>query len=170
MLNKQQAAEFLGVNVRTLERYTQEGKIGGRYEKGKTRSVLMYDEEELRAFKAAQETKTYKPAVDPTPTNPVSNEAALSKFVEGTQQLHLQEGLDQLAEVLKAIREELEVDRLTVPIHHKLTLSLVEASALSGISRQRLRAAIKDGTLTAQIIGRGYRVKRTDLEDYVDSL
>ncbi len=34
MLTKQQAAEFLGVNVRTLERYTQEGKIGGRYEKG----------------------------------------------------------------------------------------------------------------------------------------
>jgi predicted site-specific integrase-resolvase len=34
MLNKQQAAEFLGVNVRTLERYTQEGKIGSRYEKG----------------------------------------------------------------------------------------------------------------------------------------
>ncbi len=39
MLTKQQAAEFLGVNVRTLERYTQEGKIGGRYEKGKTPSV-----------------------------------------------------------------------------------------------------------------------------------
>jgi|GEM_PF-3310633 len=34
MLNKQQAAEFLGVNVRTLERYTQEGKIGSRYELG----------------------------------------------------------------------------------------------------------------------------------------
>ena len=76
------------------ERYTQEGKIGSRYEKGKTRSVVVYDEEELRAFKAAQETKTYKPAVDPTPTNPVSNEAALSKLVEGTQQLHLLEGLD----------------------------------------------------------------------------
>ena len=45
MLNKQLAAEFLGVTVRTLERYTQEGKIGGRYEKGKTRSVLVYDEE-----------------------------------------------------------------------------------------------------------------------------
>ena len=84
----------------------------------------MYDEEELRAFKAAQETKTYKPAVGPTPTNPDSDETAWSKFVEGTQQLHLLEGLDQLADVLKAIREEQEVDRLTVPIHHKLTLSL----------------------------------------------
>ena len=127
MLNKQQAAEFLGVNVRTLERYTQEGKIGGRYEKGKTRSVLMYDEEELRAFKAAQETKTYKPAVDTTPTNPDSDETALSKLVEGTQQLHLLEGLDQLADVLKAIREEQSPLRLTVPIYHKLTLSLAYA-------------------------------------------
>ena len=71
---------------------------------------------------------------------------------------------------MEAIREEQEVDRLTVPIQYKLTLSIAEASALSGLSRQRLRAAIKDGTLTAQIIGRGYRVKRTDLEDYIDSL
>ncbi len=94
----------------------------------------------------------------------------MSKFVEGTQQLHLLDGLNHLAEVLKAIREEQEIDRLSVPIQYKLTLSLAEASALSGISRQRLRAAIKDGTLIAQIIGRGYRVKRTDLEDYVDSL
>lgn len=170
MLTKQQAAEVLGVNVRTLERYTQEGKIGGRYEKGKTRSVLVYDESELRAFKATLETKTYKPAIDQTQTNPDRDEAALSKEVEVSSPLPLLEGLDHLADVLKAIREEQEINRLSVPIHHKLTLSLAEASALAGISRQRLRQAIKDGTLQAQIIGRGYRVKRTDLEDYVDSL
>ncbi len=170
MLTKQQAAEFLGVTVRTLERYTQEGKIGGRYEKGKTRSVLVYDESELRAFKAELETKTYKPAVNPTPTNPDREGAELSRFVEVTQRLPLLDGLNHLIDVVKLVRSEQEVDRLTVPIHHKLTLSLAEASALSGISRQRLRAAIKDGTLVAQIIGRGYRVKRTDLEDYVDSI
>lgn len=170
MLTKLQAAEFLGVTVRTLERYTQEGKIGGRYEKGKTRSVLVYDEEELRAFKAELESKTYKPAVDQTPTNPDRDGAELSRFVEGKQLLPLLDGLNHLTDVLKVIREEQEIDRLTVPIQHLLTLSLAEASALSGISRTRLRQAIKDGTLTAQIIGRGYRVKRTDLEDYVDSL
>jgi predicted site-specific integrase-resolvase len=38
MLNKQQAAEFLGVNVRSKERYTQSGKIGSSYELGKTRA------------------------------------------------------------------------------------------------------------------------------------
>ena len=127
MLTKLQAAEFLGVNVRTLERYTQEGKIGGRYEKGKTRSVLVYDEEELRAFKAELTTKTYKPAVDPIPTNPDKDGAELSRFVEVPQPLPLLEGLSHLADVLKAIREEQEVDRLTVPIHHKLTLSLAYA-------------------------------------------
>ena len=115
----------------------------------------MYDEEELRAFKAAQETKTYKPAVGPTPTNPDSDETALSKLVEGTQQLHLLEGLDQLADVLKAIREEQSPLRLTVPIHHLLTLSLASLAPCLEFPASDGSAAIKDGTLTAQVIGRG---------------
>lgn len=63
-------------------RYTQEGKISGQYEKGKTRSVLVYDEEEVQAFKTELETKTYKPAIDKTLTNPDSDTTPLSKFVE----------------------------------------------------------------------------------------
>lgn len=93
----------------------------------------------------------------------------MSWFV-GVSQPDLLEGLNHLVDVVKLVREEQEIDRLIVPIHHKLTLSLDEASALAGISRQRLRQTIKDGKLQAQIIGRGYRVKRTDLEDYVDGL
>ena len=151
-------------------RYTQEGKIGGRYEKGKTRSVLVYDDTELHAFKTELTTKTYKPAIDQTPTNSDTDETALSRFVDVPQSLTMPEGLDQLVDVLKAIREEQEVDRLTVPIHHKLTLRIAEASALAGISRPRLRQAVKSGELTAQIIGRGYRVKRIDLETYVGNL
>jgi excisionase family DNA binding protein len=50
---------------------------------------------------------------------------------------------------------------------HKLTLSLQEAARLSGLSRASLRAAIKAGKLKARIIGRGYRVKRSDLDVYV---
>lgn len=64
------------------------------------------------------------------PTNPDKDETALSKFVEVKQPLPLLDGLNHLADVLKAIREEQEIDRLSVPIHHKLTLSLASASAL----------------------------------------
>lgn len=55
---------------------------------------MVYDEEELRAFKAAPETKTYKPAVDPTPTNPDNDSAALSKFVEVKHLLPFLNGLN----------------------------------------------------------------------------
>jgi excisionase family DNA binding protein len=53
---------------------------------------------------------------------------------------------------------------------HKLTLSLVEASQLSGLSRNHLREAIEDRKLKARIIGRGWRVKRDDLDAYVKKL
>lgn len=42
-MNKQEAAEFLGVSVRALERYVQQGRLGGWYEKGKTRPTLVFD-------------------------------------------------------------------------------------------------------------------------------
>jgi len=50
-MNKQQAAKFLGVSVRALERYVQQGRIGVKYEKGKTRSTTNFDSSELEAFK-----------------------------------------------------------------------------------------------------------------------
>jgi excisionase family DNA binding protein len=59
-----------------------------------------------------------------------------------------------------------------VPIAAKLILSLKEASALSGISRDYLVEAIKKRKLKARLdeIGRGYRIKRADLEDYIKKL
>ncbi len=90
---------------------------------------------------------------------------------EASRLLGLLEGLKGLRLAVEALREQEESKQSWVPIEHKLTtLSLAEASALSGISRNRLRQTIFDGKLQAQIIGRGYRMKRTDLEDYVDSL
>ena len=50
-MNKKQAAEFLGVSVRAIERYTQQGRLTVRYEKGKTRSTVNFDQTELEAFK-----------------------------------------------------------------------------------------------------------------------
>jgi excisionase family DNA binding protein len=52
----------------------------------------------------------------------------------------------------------------------KLTLSLIEASQLSGLSRGHLRQAIEEKKLRARIIGKGWRMIRADLDAYVAKL
>ncbi len=52
----------------------------------------------------------------------------------------------------------------------KIILTLAEASALTNLSRGTLRQAIEEKKLKARIIGRGWRVKRVDLDSYVDRL
>jgi len=49
-------------------------------------------------------------------------------------------------------------------------LTLAEAQALTGLSRQTLRDAIESGELKSRQIGRAFRVKRGDLEKYIAGL
>jgi excisionase family DNA binding protein len=46
-------------------------------------------------------------------------------------------------------------------------LTLAEASQLSGLSRGLLLGKIKARKLKAQILGRGWKVKRADLEAFI---
>lgn len=62
-MNKKEAAKFLGVSVRALERYVQQGRISVRYEKGKTRPTANFDPAELEIFKTELNQPSYKPAV-----------------------------------------------------------------------------------------------------------
>jgi len=63
-MNKQQAAELLGVSVRALERYVQQGRISVKYHKGKTRPTANFDSSELEIFKEELNQPTIKPAVE----------------------------------------------------------------------------------------------------------
>ena len=62
-MNKKEAAEFLGVSVRALERYIQQGRISVRYEKGKTRPTPNFDPSELETFKTELNQPSYKPPI-----------------------------------------------------------------------------------------------------------
>ncbi|MBN3945061.1 MAG: helix-turn-helix domain-containing protein [Nostoc sp. NMS7] len=44
--------------------------------------------------------------------------------------------------------------------------SISEAQALTGLFREVLKSAIASGELKAQVIGKGWRVKRNDLKAY----
>lgn len=58
-----------------------------------------------------------------------------------------------------------------IPIKDKLTLTVPEASALSGIPYKIVNAAVKNGNLSACYAGSStVRIRRTDLEDWVSSL
>jgi Helix-turn-helix domain len=64
MLDKKQAAEYLGVTTRTLERHAKEGKLSVRYEQSQFGEVAMFDPEELENFRAGKQTTRIKPTVE----------------------------------------------------------------------------------------------------------
>jgi excisionase family DNA binding protein len=77
--------------------------------------------------------------------------------------------IDKLASIIEGLLDKTD-NQPSVPIADKLLLTLPEAQALTGLSREFIRDAINDGTLKAKMIGRSWRVKRSDLDDYVASL
>jgi len=170
VMNKQEAAEFLGVSVRAPERYVQQGRIGGHYEKGKTRPTLVFNAVELEAFKAELEQKLYKPVVEPSnPDNAASNDKALTRLSENSPtQPELAES-EHLAALIEALFKY-QSSNSSTPAYHKLLLTLADAQELTGLSRAILRQAISEGTLKAQVIGKSWRIKYTDLERYVEKL
>jgi excisionase family DNA binding protein len=155
-MNKKEAAEYLGIGVRSLERYTSDGKIEPARTKGKTGITLDYGDAECDRFKrevleAPAESPPMPATIAASPANalarlPRHSTAMVPTTTAGTR------------------------ERATVPIEHKLLLTLAEAQAMTGLSRSTLRAAIDAGELRARQIGRAWRVKRADLESYIGSL
>ena len=171
-MNKQEAADFLGVSVRALERYTQQSRVSARYEKGKTRPIVTYDENELRQFKTELESKLHKPAVGSGNTDNLANgKMALARLSEHSGLSNTPAGVERLIAALEALGlQRQEKQHIVAPVEHKLLLTLKEAQALTGLSRAVLREAIEAGALKAQIISRAWRIRRTDLENYVKKL
>jgi excisionase family DNA binding protein len=185
-MNKEEAANYLGCSVRALERYTQKGRIAAAYVKGKTRPTVEYREEDLRTFKIELDAELYpqRPAVEKQVSdngaNLAHNPAALATLGNIAPQSDVREfvGMIVRESVKESVSAALEVTAgakiapSAVPISEKLMLSLKEAAALAGISRDRLLTAIEAGGLKASkdTLGRGWRVKRDDLDAYVKKL
>lgn len=195
-MRKEEAAKFLGISTRTLELYTQQGRIGGHYEKGKTRPVLVYEQEEVKRLKAelAGQSYTHRSIVeravidaghapssngDATRFNtPRSHDASfgLQPTSEGNgTSLALTSPMPPQMEQLLSALAALSTARAPstqaeVPIQHKLFLTLNEAQALTVLSRGVLREAIKANELQAKIIGRGWRIRRSDMDAFAQNM
>jgi excisionase family DNA binding protein len=161
-MNKKEVAERLGVSTRLVERYSSEGRLGEiTYVRGKTGKQADYEEAAVERLKAELE------APDKSVTALAANTRATGLVVAS------EADRERFITALETIASQGEPSPARgVPIPDKLVLSLKEASALAGISRDRLLAAIESGKLKASkdTIGRGWRVKRVDLELYVVKL
>jgi excisionase family DNA binding protein len=153
---KQEAADYLGVSIRTIESYAAQNKLSVSYARGKRGQVAMFDDEELDRLKAELSEPIYpqRPAVAGSSEKlTIRPDAAL-----GT--------IDTLALVERLS----ELFQSRIRLTEKLTLSLEEAAELSGLSQYRLRVDTRQGKLKSIGGGKGYRIKRVDLDAYIDSL
>ncbi len=170
--NKQEAADHLGVSVRTLLRLVDQGKLA-HLPKRRPADETTFDTGELDRYQRQlkDEAAGVVSAVA-VPVTPSENQAlarsdgrvTLTPVTLGTG-----DALDTPAMQDRMLRA-FEAMASPVRLIDKLTLSLTEAALLAGLSRNHLRAAIEDKKLKARIIGRGWRVKRDDLDLYVKKL
>ncbi len=165
-MKKQDAIKYLNVSGKTLERYVKKGRLRQREDKSETGiPIVVYDDAEIEVLKAELQVARVE-----TDTATDTTDTALATMP--------QEGR-AVALIAAVVRETLEQaqERATAPqkpgaadVAHKLLLSLEECQTLTGLSRGVLRAAIDAGDLKARRIGRGWKVKRNDLEEYVNGL
>lgn len=170
-MNKTEAAKFLGIGLRTLERYMTQNKVAFTRQRGKTGEAVVFEHSELERFKEQLYQPTHEAALDSVKVRqaPRSNS---SRMVTSSEFLaEIGEGLLILVEGNQAILLALrQLANPEVPLHVKPLLTLGEAQRLSGLSRPFLLAAIRENRLRGDKIGKAWRVRRRDLERFVSKL
>ena len=63
-MNKTEAAEFLGIGVRTLERYMTQNRVAYTRQRGKTGDTVVFERSELEHFKRELYQPTHEGAVE----------------------------------------------------------------------------------------------------------
>lgn len=145
MLTKQQAAERLDVSVRAIENYSTQGKLHPTYAAGKRGKVALFDESEVEALKESRGEVVYSPKPS----------TALALVTQQDE---------RFTALLAAMRPP------AVSVNEKILLTLKDCQALTSLSIEHLRAAIHAKKLNGEKIGAGFKVKRTDLDSYIENL
>jgi excisionase family DNA binding protein len=147
-MNKKEVAEFLNISTRLVEKYASENRLGEvTYIRGKTGKQAEYSRE------AVENLKTILESPDTALTATKTPDARL--FV---------------AQLVEAMARRDETRSASIQVSEKLLLNVNDCRLLTGLSEQNLRDAIHDGKLKAKIIGRGYKVKRQDLDEFINNL
>jgi excisionase family DNA binding protein len=159
-MNREEAAQKLGISVRSLQRAVKRGALQVKYKRGVSgKHEAVFDSEEVARFKDEMEREIVP---EPAPPATTGDTTALTR-------IDAPEARNALIQLLERANR-LDKSTPAVAIENKPLLKLEEASSLTGLSRQILRNAIEEKKLKAKIIGRGWRIKKSDLEAYIQNL
>jgi excisionase family DNA binding protein len=146
-MNKKDTSELLGVSTRLVEKYASEGRLGEvTYVRGKTGKQADYDREAVERLKQVLES----------PDTAIATKTPDARLI--------------VASLVEAMTSREESRSASVRVSEKLLLAVSDCRLLTGLSEQSLREAIHAGKLKAKIIGRGYKVKRQDLDEFIKQL
>jgi len=156
-MNKAEVCAALGVSDRTVQRLTSQGRLPCRYENapnGGRRPV----------YEAADVEKVKGEMAAGSATTSLAMTGRSSTRAGGMT-------IEELALILGTVVTRAQPPAPQIAITDKLTLTLAEAAELSGLSRGFLREAIGKKKLRGiRGAGRGFRIKRADLETFVRGL
>jgi excisionase family DNA binding protein len=187
-MNKSEAAEFLGVSLRAVERYASAGRLPSCYVRGKTGQVLDFDQVDLEAFKIELETPVSKGTTSHAEARQATQSATANQSAEdstspengalatfggalsGALALTPQEYFELGVMMADKLRQDAP-QAPTVAIEARLFFTVTEAAQLAGVGKSAIEAAIKSGQIKAHSgLGRGRRVKRADVEKWAKAL
>jgi excisionase family DNA binding protein len=160
-----EAARLLGQSVRTVQRALDGGKMEAVAVAGK-RCVRLRADEVLPGL-----TPDEGAIIDGGAGFDLSaNDARLSRVVSRDTTAGGERDMSTLAALVEALTALAPQPAGAHEIAAKLLLTLDECRVLTGLSRQALRSAIDGGDLKGRQIGRAWRVRRGDLESYIEGL
>ena len=169
-MNIKEAADYLGISIKTLERKIAAGDVSVAYVPGATGKQRTFDGAELDKLKAAEAEKAV--ATSYVISKSRNSDAPSSQAL---QRAESEQGMSMLASVLadalraaQASRDGRHDTTPPVELKDKLMLTEREAAAYAGLSLADIERA-RD-PLKAIKTGAGWRVKRTALEAYVKRL
>lgn len=177
-LTEQQACKLLEVTPATLNMFVATHRLGvsrkrtirgvvvsfARAEVEALKKEIQKDEEHFRTHYQREHASydTFEPELVEH-ENGSAKHNGRNSFVPASAPV-----LDRLLVLLEALTPN---EHPRVPIERKLLLTLPEAAAYSGLSEVKLNEAVRAGKLHARKnLGKGYRIKRSDIEAYVKSI
>jgi hypothetical protein len=162
-MNKKEVAEFLGITTRQVETHAAAGRLGEvQYVRGKTGKQAEYSREAVEKYKVILDTPDTALAAK-TPDARLFV-AQLADALTSREQANVGAIRDLLLESREHTRNG------AVRVGEKILLNLNDCRMLTGLSEQSLRESIKAEKLKAKIIGRGWKVKRADLDEFIAKL